>query len=250
MIGLGAKYLTAAGFGRYRITAASLGNLDLLGWLLHATRQAILGAFGDDGMAVINATNAYLNGIAASDRDKATALADIINQWPTISEYVVLYGDSFANLVVDNNMSFETPRYAIDAQTVAERTWLIRSPANFTNWTDIETLLAQTDWEYLPGGFTNKGNYVSLEGTRTSSNKTILKFFVPSQMPTGLAESYADNIWVYINGVQVWGKNGSWHANKVTHDLDFSNIIRVGKVNYIESSWTGSGGNGIDIGLY
>ena len=85
MIGLGSQYLTAAGFGRYRITAASLGNLDLLGtfgWLTQATKQAILGAFGDDGKAVINATNAYLNGIAASDRDKATALAGFINEDP------------------------------------------------------------------------------------------------------------------------------------------------------------------------
>ncbi len=85
MIGLGAKYLTAAGFGRYRITAASLGKAYIIGsknWLLNATKQAILGAFGDDGMAVINATNAYLNGIAASDRDKATALAGFINEDP------------------------------------------------------------------------------------------------------------------------------------------------------------------------
>ena len=84
MIGLGSQYLTAAGFGRYRITAASLGNLDLLGtyWLNLATLQAILGAFGDDGMAVINATNAYIDGIAASDRDKATALAGFINEDP------------------------------------------------------------------------------------------------------------------------------------------------------------------------
>ena len=85
MIGLGAKYLTAAGFGRYRITAASLGNLDLLGtfrWLKGATQQAILGAFGDDGWAVIKATNEYLNGIAASDRDKATALAGYLNEDP------------------------------------------------------------------------------------------------------------------------------------------------------------------------
>ena len=85
MIGLGSQYLTAAGFGRYRITAASLGNLDLLGtfgWLMHATKQAIRGAFGDDGWAVIQATNAYLNGIAASDRDKATALAGFINEDP------------------------------------------------------------------------------------------------------------------------------------------------------------------------
>ena len=85
MIGLGSQYLTAAGFGRYRITAASLGNLDLFraGWLKYAAVQAILGAFGwKDGMAVIKATNAYLNGIAASDRDKATALAGFINEDP------------------------------------------------------------------------------------------------------------------------------------------------------------------------
>jgi len=86
MIGLGAKYLTAAGFGRYRITAASLGNLDLLGtlgWLSKAARQAILAAFGqNDGWQVIKATNAYLNQLAASDRDKATALAGFINEDP------------------------------------------------------------------------------------------------------------------------------------------------------------------------
>ena len=85
MIGLGAKYLTAAGFGRYRITAASLGNLDLLdslGWLRRATKQAIVGAFGQtDGKAVIKATNAYLNDIAASDRDKAQQIADWLNAY-------------------------------------------------------------------------------------------------------------------------------------------------------------------------
>ena len=86
MIGKGAKYLTAAGFGRYRITAASLGSLDLLGtvsgWLSKQARQAIMAAFGVDGTAVIAATNEYLNGIAASDKDKATALAGFINEDP------------------------------------------------------------------------------------------------------------------------------------------------------------------------
>ena len=57
-------------------------NLVWANWLKAATKQAILGAFGDDGKAVINATNAYLNGIAASDRDKATALAGFINEDP------------------------------------------------------------------------------------------------------------------------------------------------------------------------
>ena len=51
-------------------------------WLTFAAKQAIVGAFGDDGYAVIGATNQYLNGIAASDRDKATALAGFINEDP------------------------------------------------------------------------------------------------------------------------------------------------------------------------
>jgi hypothetical protein len=84
MIGKGAQYLTAAGFGRYRITAASLGSLVMLGkfWLTAATKQAIMAAFGVDGTAVIAATNDYLNGIAASDKAKATALAGFINEDP------------------------------------------------------------------------------------------------------------------------------------------------------------------------
>lgn len=52
-------------------------------WLTVAAQKAIRGAFGQrDGTAVINATNAYLDGIAASDRDKATALAGFINEDP------------------------------------------------------------------------------------------------------------------------------------------------------------------------
>lgn len=85
MIGKGAQYLTAAGFGRYRITAASLGSLDLLSWLRWlkgSAIQAIMDAFGVDGKAVIAATNEYLNGIAASDKAKATALAGFINEDP------------------------------------------------------------------------------------------------------------------------------------------------------------------------
>lgn len=52
-------------------------------WLTKATKQAILGAFGQrDGWAVIKATNAYLTQLAVSDRDKATALAGFINEDP------------------------------------------------------------------------------------------------------------------------------------------------------------------------
>ena len=56
---------------------------DFGNWLEKATKAAILAAFGQtDGKAVIKATNAYLNGIAATDPTKASALAGFINQYP------------------------------------------------------------------------------------------------------------------------------------------------------------------------
>ena len=84
MISKGTQYLTAAGFGNIRVTAALMGKAWMIKpWLSSAALQAILGAFGQtDGKAVINATNAYLNQLAASDRDKATALAGFINEDP------------------------------------------------------------------------------------------------------------------------------------------------------------------------
>ena len=58
-------------------------NLVWTYWLKAPAMTAIYGAFGQrDGWAVIKATNAYLTQLAASDRDKATALAGFINEDP------------------------------------------------------------------------------------------------------------------------------------------------------------------------
>ena len=54
-------------------------------WLSDATKAAILAAFWQtDGKAVIKATNAYLNGIAATDPTKASALSGFINEDPML----------------------------------------------------------------------------------------------------------------------------------------------------------------------
>ena len=87
MISKGTQYLSAAGFGNIRVTAASMGSAWIMcPWLLSgAACNAILGAFGADGAAVIAATNAYLNAIAAqgaAGKTKATALAGFINEDP------------------------------------------------------------------------------------------------------------------------------------------------------------------------
>lgn len=76
------------------------------GWLRAPAMTAIFGAFGDDGTAVIKATNAYLNQLAASGqagKDKATALAGFINQHPLDA---ALYG----GLYVQDGLVFQMDR--------------------------------------------------------------------------------------------------------------------------------------------
>lgn len=71
------------GGGAIRLTNIIRGGSVVFGWLEPSTRAAILAAFGQtDGYAVIKATNAYLNGIAATDPTKAQALAGFINEDP------------------------------------------------------------------------------------------------------------------------------------------------------------------------
>ena len=58
---------------------------DVKTWLRYATKAAILASSGVvDGKAVIKATNAYLKALAATDPNKATALAGFINEDPML----------------------------------------------------------------------------------------------------------------------------------------------------------------------
>lgn len=81
MITHNGKYLGAATHHGMPIVAATMGGKMVIGgkWLLSATLQAIVAAFGAEGTEVIRKTNDYLNHIAASDMDKAQALAAMIN---------------------------------------------------------------------------------------------------------------------------------------------------------------------------
>ena len=87
MITFNGKYLLAASQGNMRITAMSMGSTDLLGtlWLKAETKNTLLAAFGnDDGMKVIEATNAYLADLAKTGNQKAQALANYIYEDPML----------------------------------------------------------------------------------------------------------------------------------------------------------------------
>ena len=86
MIGFNGTYLTEATHHGMRITAACLGGQWVMKpWLMTATAQAILAAFGaEEGMVVILRTNDYLNAIAATDHARALLLAGFINEDPML----------------------------------------------------------------------------------------------------------------------------------------------------------------------
>ena len=201
MIGLGSQYLTAAGFGRYRITAASLGNLDLLGsigWLNGAAKAAILAAFGDDGKAVINATNVYLGGIAASDRDKATALAGFINEDPMMvcslglqPQGVTmpirwLVGDGTAYMRFVGTPINSITKYTLRCSLKYEQSEIIGSAGRscVMQWTD------HILYTYDTNGYNSNGSYTDLQDAILEYGKAIISINGDSR---GSVKSYASD---------------------------------------------------------
>jgi len=109
-------------------------------WLKFAAKAAILAAFGQrDGMAVIKATNAYLDQLAASDRDKATALAGWLNT----------YVPEDAKIVYSLVDGIGTRWLAADAHSIIEITDIVVS--NFSTW--------KSKWKWL---LTTRDSGVSL----------------------------------------------------------------------------------------
>jgi hypothetical protein len=248
MIGKGAQYLTAAGFGRYRITAASLGSLVMLGkfWLTAATKQAIMDAFGVDGPAVIAATNEYLNGIAASDKAKATALAGFINTYAVEDAYVVVSiiptTGYVRSIVTDGSAKFALGyKYTTDMTleldctpaTIANETCFLTN-GNWAGNTPLWIIYQSTiRWHIASGGSVdwngtvsantrydiNVGNgYVEVNGSRTtkgdgsySSNANLILFGL--SISTGTSRSFI-------------GKAHSLKVNGTSHDEWWVPFIR------------------------
>ena len=63
------------------------------GWLLSATQQAIVAAFGAEGTEVIRKTNDYLNQIATTDPQRALLIAGFINEDPMLAPYFIQGGE-------------------------------------------------------------------------------------------------------------------------------------------------------------
>lgn len=87
MITHNGKYLSGATHHGMPIVAATMGGKMVIGgkWLLSATLQAIVAAFGSaEGTDVIRKTNDYLNQIATTDTQRALQISGFINEDPML----------------------------------------------------------------------------------------------------------------------------------------------------------------------
>ena len=86
MITHNGTYLLHATHHGMPIVAATMGGKMVIGdWLLSATKQAIVAAFGSaEGTEVIRKTNDYLNRITTTDPQRAQLLAGFINEDPLL----------------------------------------------------------------------------------------------------------------------------------------------------------------------
>ena len=86
MITHNGKYLLVATHHGMPIVAATMGGKMVIGgWLLSATLQAIVAAFGyAEGKEVIRKTNDYLNALALTDHTRAQQISGFINEDPML----------------------------------------------------------------------------------------------------------------------------------------------------------------------
>lgn len=85
MITHNGTYLPFATHHGMPIVAATMGGkMVIRTWLLSATQQAIVAAFGAEGTEVIAKTNDYLNRIATTDPQRALQISGFINEDPML----------------------------------------------------------------------------------------------------------------------------------------------------------------------
>ena len=226
-------------------------NLVWANWLKYATWEAILVAFGQtDGTAVIRATNAYLTQLAASDRDKATALAANFNVW--IPLYVpedkdIMYSlvptlGYVRSIVTDGSAKFNLSyKYTTDME--------LEIDATLTTIADLTTFLSNGNWvsnsplliiyqRTLRWHIASDG-YVDWNGTLSANTRYNIKVGngwveVDGVRTTEGADSYSNNANLILFGLSLsTGTSRSYigkaHSLKVTgneHDEWWVPFIR------------------------
>ena len=161
-------------------------NLVWAPWLLKdAAIRAIIAAFGQrDGMAVIKATNAYLNQLAASDMDKATALAGYINEDPMMVCSLGLEVEGVTMPI----------RWLVGDGTARIKTGIIPT-AN----TGVRTIVKQTQ-DIMNGYVFSAGKREDRYAVYNQSNTIIYWYYPGSYASTGVSFGAIREIIYNVNG--------------------------------------------------
>lgn len=186
-------------------------------YLMAATKEAILGAFGVlDGKAVIKATNAYLNQLAATDPTKASALAGFINTYAVEDAEVVCSiiptTGYVRSIVTDGSAKFSLGyKYTTDMKleidatpaTIANETCFLTNgnwAANTPLWIIYNNTIR---WHIASGGSAD------WSGTVSANTRYNIK---------------VGNGWVEVNGVRTTKGAGSYsnNANLILFGLSLS----------------------------
>ena len=155
MITHNGTYLGAATHHGMPIYAATMGGKMVIGgWLLSATLQAIVAAFGAEGTEVIAKTNDYLNRIATTDPQRALLLAGFINEDPMLVCSLVetsktrwLVGDNVARIEL-GTMTL-TAEAEIEADIMATKNgW--NTPFGLNSWINGYGIFYNQDYTIRP----------------------------------------------------------------------------------------------------
>lgn len=171
MIGFNGTYLPAASHGNMRITAASIGGQWVLGnWLMTATQQAIIAAFGaEEGIAVITKTNDYLNRIATTDPQRALQISGFINAYCPTYPFAVLEFAELGKCIMTTNGEayFNTGVKNSNASRVEVTAYF-----NEQNRVFVGARNGSTTSAYAIGWDSNQNIMFDLSSTRISVNAT------------------------------------------------------------------------------
>ena len=222
MIAFNGQYLPAASHGNMRITAACLGGQWVMGgnWLMTATAQAIIAAFGaEEGIAVISRTNDYLNRIATTDPQRALLLAGFINEYVPI-DVDVLYSlvpsmNKMRAMVTSNANNYIDLGIIPNSETIFEAEFMY---PNTSYWAAVGGIRASIIDK-------NAGNfYLAATGARN------MIIAVGSACYASGTFATLNTIQTYFNRVRISGK-GVWindtNISSFESTINATNTIRM-----------------------
>ena len=236
MITHNGTYLPFATHHGMPIVAATMGGKMVIGgkWLQSATMQAIVAAFGAEGTEVIVKTNDYLNRIATTDPARAQALANFINEKPTIAPWVCGYYEPNASMYpIQLGLKFSKDfGYTFGATDILEFSFIKLQSS--TQWHDF--LVARKAWNSSNAiGYIYRwsDNQLFVSTTSGSSQSSCLSpsmnqwYTVKQDMRSGI---YVDNVLKISNKKSsTWVSDGALRTIADTQDRIAVNVISIYK---------------------